>query len=83
MPWYLGNAQSAENFWKNAGVGALAVWSLVWTALALWHAARRGDKGWFIVFLLVHTAGIVEFVYLMFVAKVFTASGKKSSAKRK
>jgi hypothetical protein len=41
------------------------VWELFWKGLALWHAARSGQWVWFIVFLLVHTVGILEIVYLI------------------
>ncbi|OGG04115.1 hypothetical protein A2Z33_03050 [Candidatus Gottesmanbacteria bacterium RBG_16_52_11] len=51
-------------------ITVLALWSLVWTALSLWHAARRGEKRWFVWFLLVHTAGIVEIAYLYFVVGI-------------
>ncbi len=47
----------------------LLVWSLVWKGLALWRAARRGETAWFIALLLVNTAGILEIVYLFFIAK--------------
>jgi hypothetical protein len=42
----------------------LIVWSVVWKGWALWRAARSGSKAWFIVFLLVNTAGILEIIYL-------------------
>lgn len=48
----------------------LVVWSLVWKGLAWWHSARRGDKVWFIVFLFLNTAGILEIIYLFAVAKI-------------
>lgn len=83
MPWYLGNPQvDFPHVWR-AGIGILAAWSLVWTGFSLWYAAKRNDRGWFIFFLIVHTAGIVEFVYLMFVAKVFTTSSKHPPRRRK
>lgn len=83
MPWYLGSSRvSAQHFW-GAGVGVLAIWSIVWTGLALWHASQRQDKGWFIFFLLVHTAGIVEFMYLMFIAKIFTTPLPKKAKRKK
>lgn len=34
---------------------------------ALWHAARRSEKWWFIILLVVQTAGILDLVYLFFV----------------
>lgn len=83
MPWYLGNGRVNFEHWWGAGVGVLALWSLLWTGFSLWHAARRQDKGWFIFFLLVHTAGIVEFFYLMFIVKAFTTPPKKSSRRSK
>lgn len=34
---------------------------------ALWHAAQREEKGWFIALLLINTMGILELVYLYFI----------------
>lgn len=48
----------------------LILWSLFWKGLALWHSAKRGDKGWFILLLVLNTLGIVEICYLLFVAKI-------------
>ena len=88
LPWYLGNSRA---FMQNGGDSwmwglsvlfvPLAIWSLVWTGLALWYAAKREEKGWFIFFLLVHTAGIVELLYLIFVVHAFAQ--KKSSPRRR
>ena len=50
----------------------LAIWSVIWTGLALWHAAVRKEKWWFVFFLIVHTAGIAEILYLAFVVKIFS-----------
>ncbi len=55
----------------------LAAWSIVWTGFALWYAARRGEKWWFILFLFVHTAGILELIYLFFIAHAFAKSARK------
>ncbi len=49
---------------------AFVVWSIVWKGLALWHAARRKQGWWFLILLLVNTAGILEIIYLLLVAKV-------------
>lgn len=49
---------------------ALLAWSLFWKGLALWHAARRRQPWWFVVMLILNTAGILEIVYLFVVAKI-------------
>ncbi|MFZ2126147.1 MAG: DUF5652 family protein [Candidatus Microsaccharimonas sp.] len=48
----------------------IAIWTLFWKGLALWHAARKKNQVWFVVLLLINTVGILEIVYLFFVAKV-------------
>ena len=48
----------------------LALWSLFWKGLALWHSARRGNPWWFVILLVVNTLGILEIIYLFFVAKL-------------
>ncbi len=50
-------------------VFGLFLWSLFWKGLALWHAAKLGQKNWFVVMLILNAAGIVEIVYLFFFAK--------------
>jgi hypothetical protein len=47
-----------------------ALWSLFWKGLALWHAAQRGQYWWFLILLVVNTLGILEIIYLFFVAKL-------------
>ncbi len=43
----------------------LIVWSIAWKGVALWTSARRGQKGWFVAFLLVNTVGALEILYLL------------------
>lgn len=45
-------------------------WSLFWKGLALWHAAQRKEKGWFIALMVLNTMGILDIFYLVSVAKV-------------
>jgi len=45
------------------------VWSYVWKGLALWRAGRRGDKVWFIVLLILNTAGILEILYIFYFSR--------------
>lgn len=83
MPWYLGNGRLNMEHWWGISLGFLALWSVMWTGLALWHSAQRKEKGWFIFFFLVHTAGIIEFFYLLLVAKIFSSSTKSPPRRRK
>jgi len=56
--------------WVPFLVLALAVWSLFWKGLALWHAARRKQPWWFVALLVVNTVGVLEIIYLFAVAKI-------------
>jgi hypothetical protein len=52
------------------GLVVLIIWSLFWKGLALWHSARREQPWWFVLLLIVNTAGILEIIYIFFVAKI-------------
>ena len=52
-------------------VAVLLVWSLIWKGLALWKAARLSSKWWFIILLVVNTFGILEIIYIYFVARKY------------
>jgi methionyl-tRNA synthetase len=47
----------------------LLAWALAWKGFALWYAARRGQKVWYVVLLLVNTLGILEIVYIFAIVK--------------
>ena len=47
----------------------LIIWSVVWKGLALWYAARAGQKTWYVILLIVNTLGILEIIYIFAVAK--------------
>jgi hypothetical protein len=47
----------------------IAAWSIPWKGVALWKAAKRGDKWWFIIILVANTLAILEIVYLRWFAK--------------
>ncbi|KKU44583.1 MAG: hypothetical protein UX63_C0031G0005 [Microgenomates group bacterium GW2011_GWB1_46_7] len=55
--------------WMGAGFGLLAIWSLIWSGMALWKSARNGERYWFLALLLIHTAGILDILYLFVFAK--------------
>jgi hypothetical protein len=48
----------------------LTIWILIWKGIALWRAAKYGQRNWFIVMLVIYnTIGILEIVYLFRFAK--------------
>ncbi|HYD92999.1 MAG TPA: DUF5652 family protein [Candidatus Paceibacterota bacterium] len=47
----------------------LLVWTFASKALGLWYAARNCQRVWFVVFMLVHTIGILEMIYLKWYQK--------------
>jgi len=53
--------------------GIFIIWfivSIILKGYALWTAAKRNEKWWFIALLVINTMGILELVYLIFFAKV-------------
>jgi type IV secretory pathway TrbD component len=46
-----------------------AAWTIPWKGVALWRAARRGEKIWFIVMLVVNTLAILEILYIFVFSK--------------
>ncbi len=47
----------------------IAAWTLPWKGVALWRAAGRREKAWFVVLLLVNTLAILEIIYIFVVSK--------------
>ncbi len=47
----------------------LVLWTLAWKGVALWHAARGHQKGWFITLLVLNTLGGLEIIYYFFFRK--------------
>lgn len=91
MPWFMGNSRPFFHEWGSgfqwgggfAWILPFVVWSIASTGSALWNAAKRDDKGWFVFFLFVHTAGIIEFIYLIFVAHIFNQPAKTTPRLKK
>ena len=42
----------------------LVLWVIPWKGVALWRAAQRKEKIWFIILLVVNTLGILEIIYI-------------------
>ena len=55
--------------WLPVIIIVLAVWTIPWKGVALWKAARREEKIWFIALLLLNTVAVLEILYIVVVAK--------------
>jgi len=69
-----------------AVLSILLVWTIVWKALGLWKAARKGDLAWFIIMLIINTAGILPIIYIYLVnrdRKVVKKAVIKKPARKK
>lgn len=42
----------------------ILVWSLFWKGWALWQAVKNEDRAWFVILLVINTAGLLEIGYL-------------------
>jgi hypothetical protein len=47
------------------------LWSIPWKGVALWKSARLSHTKWFIALLIINTFGILEIIYIFFVAKKY------------
>ncbi len=47
----------------------LIIWTIFWKGYSLWIAAKNNQKWWFIAFLVLNTFGILEIIYIFYVAK--------------
>ena len=57
----------------------VTLWTIPWKGVALWIAARKRHKIWFIVLLIVNTLAILEILYIF----VFSKCGKKKAKERR
>jgi lipoprotein signal peptidase len=82
MPWHwntsLGVFQNTGGWWLF-----LIAWSVFWKGIALWNAAKRSQKAWFIAFMLIQSGGIVELFYLLFVSNAFSGSNTQEKSSKK
>ena len=54
---------------RNLTLIAIIIWQLPWKGVALWKAAKRNEKFWFIVIFIVQTLAILEILYIFYFAK--------------
>lgn len=45
------------------------LWMLPWKGVALWKAATRGEKKWFIAMLILNTFAVLEILYIFIFSK--------------
>lgn len=45
------------------------LWTLPWKGIALWKAARLGQKKWFVALLIINTLAILEILYIFIFSK--------------
>jgi len=50
-------------------ISVLMVWSLIWKGIALWKAAKRDSKPWYVALLVINTVGILEILYIFVFSK--------------
>lgn len=43
----------------------LVIWELLWKGIALWEAAHRNQRNWFIAILIISSAGALPIFYLL------------------
>lgn len=47
----------------------IIIWTLFWKGYSLWTAAKANQKKWFVALLVINSFGILEIIYIFFVAK--------------
>lgn len=65
--------QFFDNLFLNYGswlLTLLLLWGLVWKGLALWKAAHKEAKIWFVLLLIVNTVGLLEIAYIFLLHKI-------------
>lgn len=63
--------------WLGIFLFPLVVWSLVWKGWALWKAAKADSSVWFIILLILNTAGILDIIYIFLISKPRKSTKKK------
>ncbi len=49
---------------NQLGFLALAIWEMVWKAIAMWKAAQKKQLKWYIAIFVINTAGILPILYI-------------------
>ena len=54
---------------NNFVIFLILLWTLPWKIYALWTAVKNKHKAWFVVLVIFNTVGILEIIYIFFIAK--------------
>ena len=69
---------SILGFW----IYPLLLWSIIWKGISLWKCGRNNQLPWFIVLLILNTAGILPIIYLFFFQKKAKLKTVKTKTKK-
>ncbi|MEK7072541.1 MAG: DUF5652 family protein [Patescibacteria group bacterium] len=56
-------------FTNNWMLFPVLIWTLIWKGYALWIAVKADQKKWYVALLVLNTFGILELIYIFYVAK--------------
>ena len=59
------------------------IWTLIWKGMSLWKSARLSHKRWFIVLLVLNTVGILDIIYIYFIASKYRVETEEMPAETK
>jgi len=68
--------------WMLIAMLFLVISELVWKAIALWAAAKKNDRIWFVIMFILSTGGILPIVYLKFYTDFFKCYCAKKKKRR-
>lgn len=50
--------------WEIA-IGLFVIWDIIWRGVALWRAAHKDQRAWYIILLVVNSVGVLPIIYLL------------------
>ncbi|MFA5750953.1 MAG: DUF5652 family protein [Candidatus Paceibacterota bacterium] len=59
----------------------ILIWTAFWKGFALWTAVKKDHKKWFVALIILNTFGVLEIIYLFWIAKKNLGDVKKVLAR--
>lgn len=57
----------------------IAIWDMIWKGIALWKSSKNNQLIWFVVLIILNTAGILPIIYILFFQdKIKNTAGENS-----